>query len=103
MATIGEIALMQRRHHQTRNTVSVTLHCKKCGRSTSHAVMDGKICHCLECGKPAPTAYKATQVVVIPFSCDCPKHNFPHTHPDGQRYNLGAIDHRFQPKKGDSQ
>lgn len=47
--------------HFTKNTVSATFYCPKCGRSTSHRIDDGRKGPCLECmarfdAKPKPEA-----------------------------------------------
>lgn len=35
--------------HFTKNTVSASFYCNKCGKFTQHKVSDGRKAHCLEC------------------------------------------------------
>jgi hypothetical protein len=47
------------RHHLSKNTVSETYHCNKCGRSTPHRVDDGRKGPCLVCHPDSAVKQKA--------------------------------------------
>lgn len=36
-------------HHYTHNTLGDQVYCKTCGKTTDHAVLNGRLAHCIPC------------------------------------------------------
>jgi hypothetical protein len=81
--------------HFTKNTVSATFWCGKCGKRTQHRVDAGRKGPCLECmdGPKAQEAVKPPRKVVV-LRCTCRSFRYPHPPEEHKKLPDGDLDWR---------